>query len=328
MLALYAWRGAVFTRESSAGRIGTGMLLGMLGFAFVWLVQVPFDLVALWWDRRHGVADMGYVELLFLDWVLLGAEFVFLCLALLIVMGLAGPLRDRWWIAGAPAFVALGLLFAFVYPFAASTEAEPLEGPLAREAKRLAAEQDVADVEVRVERMSDLTDAPNAYAAGLGPTRKVFLWDTLLDGRFDDDQVEVVIAHEFAHHAREHLWKGLAFYGLFALPGAYLIARATRRRGGMRAPEAVPLGLFVLVALQLAAQPIFNEHSRRHEAEADWLALQSTRNPDAARELFEGFAEFTLEQPNPPTWVYLWQNTHPSVMERLAMIEAWRARRR
>ncbi|MGI9111807.1 MAG: hypothetical protein ACR2GT_06390 [Gaiellaceae bacterium] len=44
MLALYAWRGAGFARESAAGRIGTGMLLGMIGLALVWLSQVPFRL--------------------------------------------------------------------------------------------------------------------------------------------------------------------------------------------------------------------------------------------------------------------------------------------
>jgi STE24 endopeptidase len=328
VLGLYAWRGAAFTRESAAGRIGTGMLLGMLGFALVWLAQVPFQMAALWWDRRHDVTDMNYVELLFLNWFALGAEFLFLCFALLVVMGFAGPLRDRWWIAGAPVFVGLGVLFAFLFPYLATTEQRPLEGELGRKAKRLAAQQGVSDIEVRVETWSDVTDAPNAYAAGLGPSRKVVLWDTLLDGRFDDEEVEVVLAHEFAHHSRNHLWKAAGFFALFAFPGAFIVARLTQRRGGMRVPEAVPLSLFVLVVLELAAQPIFNEHSRRQEAEADWVALESTRRPEAAEELFESFTDYTMEQPNPPTWAYVWQNTHPSVMERIAMAEAWQERRR
>lgn len=330
VLGLYAVGGARFMRESAAGRIGTGMMLGMLGLALVWLVQVPFGIAALWWDRRHDVTDQGYVDWLFQDWFLLGVEFLFLCLALLIVMGLAGPLRDRWWVAGAPAFVGLGVLFAFLLPYLVSSELRPLsradEQPLARDAERLAREQGVPDIEVRVEEVSQYTDAPNAYAAGLGPSRKVVLWDTLLLGDFERREVRFVLAHEFAHHSRDHLWKGVGWYALFAFPGAFLVARLTRRRGGMRVPEAVPVGLFAVVVLELAAQPIFNELSRRHEAEADWVALETTRDPGASKRLFEQFTEATLEQPNPPTWAYLWQNTHPSVMERIAMAEAWEAR--
>ncbi len=55
VLAIYAQRGAVFGRESAAGRVGTGMLLAMLGFGIVWLTQLPFGVAALWWERRHDV---------------------------------------------------------------------------------------------------------------------------------------------------------------------------------------------------------------------------------------------------------------------------------
>jgi STE24 endopeptidase len=328
VLGIYAARGAVFVRESAAGRIGTGMLLGMLGLALVWLSQIPFGLAALWWARRHDVSEQGYVEWLFEDWWILGSEFLFISLALLIVMGIAGPLRDRWWLPGAPAFVGLGILFAFILPYLLAPGLEPLRDPgIAADARRLAAQQGVPEIEVRVEEVSEYTDSPNAYAAGLGPSRKVVLWDTFLDGRFSDDEVRVVLAHEFGHHSRDHIWKGAAWFALFAFPGTFLVASATRRRGGMRAPEAVPLGLFVVVVLQFLAQPVFNEFSRRLETEADWVALQTTRDPHATRELFEEFTRTSLLQPDPPTWSYLLHDTHPSVMERIALAEAWRARR-
>lgn len=326
VLGVYAVRGARLTRESAAGRIGTGMLLGMLGLAIVWLVQAPFRIVQLWWDRRHDLTDIGYLEGLFEDWFVLGGEFLFVSLALLIVMGLAGPLGDRWWIVGAPAFVGLGILFAFSLPYLVPDLQPVRDSALAAEARRLAAQQGVSDVEVRIEEVSRYTDAPNAYAAGLGPSRKVVLWDTFLDGRFEDGEIAVVLAHEFAHHSREHLWESVGWYALFAVPGAFVVARVTRRRGGMRAPEAVPLGLFVVVLLQLLAQPLTNEYSRRLEAEADWMALQTTRDPDSASRLFEQFTHLTLQQPSPPTWSYVWLDTHPSIMERIAMAEAWRAR--
>jgi hypothetical protein len=105
VLALYARYGIRFARESAAGRIGTGMLLGMIGFALVWLSQVPFRLVEVWWDRRYDQTDSGYVETLFANWFALGAEFLFVSFALAVVMALAGRFPRRWWIGAAPVFV-------------------------------------------------------------------------------------------------------------------------------------------------------------------------------------------------------------------------------
>ena len=65
VLLPYARGGIRFARESAAGRIGTGMLLGMIGLALVWLSQVPFRLAEVWWDRRYDQTDSGYLETLF-----------------------------------------------------------------------------------------------------------------------------------------------------------------------------------------------------------------------------------------------------------------------
>jgi STE24 endopeptidase len=322
VLALYARYGIRFARESAAGRIGTGMLLGMLGFALVWLSQLPFELVEVWWARRYDQTDSGYVETLFANWVALGAEFLFVSFALAVVMALAGRFPRRWWIGAAPVFVALGALFSFIFPYLTSTD--PLEDErLARDAAAYAREQGVEPIPVRVEDVSDFTNAPNAYAAGFGPTQRIVFWSTMLDGRFDDGEVRVVLAHEVAHHSRDHILEGIAWYALFALPGTWLIAVAARRRGGMARPEAVPLSLLVVVALNLASLPLYNAISRHMEAEADWVAHETVERPDAAATLFANFTIESLNDPDPPRWSYLLFDSHPSVRERIAMAEAW-----
>jgi len=326
VLSLYAWRGARFARESAAGRIGTGMLLGMVGLALVWLSQVPFRLAEVWWQRRYDQTDVGYVEALFVNWFALGAEFLFLCFALLIVMALAGRFPRRWWLGAAPAFVALFALFAFVTPYLFVTE--PADARLEADARRYAERQGIDPIRVAVEDVSEYTDAPNAYAAGFGPTKRVVLWSTLLDGRFADDEVRVVLAHELGHHARRHILEGLAWYALLAVPGAWLIAVATRRRGGMAMPAAVPLSLLVFVGLQLLSLPLQSAVSRHMEQEADWVALDTTRDPDAARGLFRGFSTEALADPDPPAWSRLLLDSHPSLVERVALAEAWRRRNR
>jgi STE24 endopeptidase len=327
VLAGYARWGGRFARESAAGPIGTGMLLGMLGLAIVWIADLPFSIVELWWERRHGLLKVGYFEAIFGNWFALGGEFLSICLALLIVMGLARLLGERWWLLGAPVFVGIALLFAFLTPYLLETR--PLhDSELAAAAARYERLEGVPPTPVRVEEVHTFTSAPNAEAAGLGVSRRIILWDTLTDGRFSAGEIRVVLAHEVGHLAREHIWKSVAWYALFAFPGAFLIARLTRRRGGMADPCAVPLSLFVLVALSLLALPVQNAITRHLEAEADWMALETTRDPGSARRLFQRFTATTLEEPNPSFAEYVLLENHPTVAQRIAMANAWEARRR
>ena len=325
VLVVYALRGARFTRESAAGRIGTGMLLGMLGLALVWISQLPFQLLELWWLRRHELWNAGYLDWFVEIWALLAAEFLFICLWLVITMALAAVFRSTWWLAAAPVFVGLALLLAFLYPYlVADQRSAPPE--LKRDVARFAERQGTEPVKVVVEEWSELTSMPNAYATGLGPSRRIFLWDTLLDGRFDDDEVSVVLAHELAHHSREHIWKSIAWYALLLLPLLGSVAWLTRRRGGLYQPRAVPLALLALVLGSMLLAPFENAVSREMEAEADWIALETTRDPAAARALIQGFAREALEDPTPPGWAYQALATHPSIAERIAMATAWERR--
>jgi hypothetical protein len=61
-----------------------------------------------------------------------------------------------------------------------------------------------------------------------------------------------------------------------------------------------------------------------HSLDCDWSALRATHEPLAARQLFVGLATTSLADPNPPTWAYLLDADHPTIMQRIAMVEAWR----
>lgn len=326
VLVLYARRGHRLMRESAAGRIGTGMLLGMLGFGLVWLAEVPFGLVALWWERRHGVSQQAYVTWLVESFLSLGSEFLFVSLGLAIAMALAGVLRRWWWVAAAPVFVGLALLFTFVSPYLVPSTSPLREQRLLADARELERIEGVGDTRVRVEDVHRFTTAPNAEATGFGPTRTVILWDTLLDGRFDDAEVRVVLAHEFGHFAHDDALRGVAWFALFLIPATALIARLTRRRGGLARPEAVPVALLVLVALQLLATPLFNVVSRRQEAAADWAALNATGEPATVRAAQRRLALTSLGNPEPPAWAIALYGTHPTAMQRIEMAYAWEER--
>ena len=177
---------------------------------------------------------------------------------------------------------------------------------------------------VRVAPVSNDTTAANAYSLGIGPSRTVIIWDTMLDGRFSPREVRFVVAHELGHLARLHIWKGIAWGVLLGLPIFGLVAYVTGRRGGLRRPENVPLALFTLALAGLVITPLANAVSRRYEAEADWMAVQATRDPGAGRALFEDFVRTDLQNPDPPGWVRVFLEDHPSALERVEQVEAWR----
>jgi STE24 endopeptidase len=135
--------------------------------------------------------------------------------------------------------------------------------------------------------------------------------------------VRVVLAHEFGHIAHHHLWKGLAWAALFAFPIAFAIARITARRGGLGDPGLLPYAVLVLLLLNVALTPVTNAVSRRYEGEADWSALRAAKDPASQTKLFQQFSETSLEQPNPPSWAYLFFENHPTLMQRIAMAQAW-----
>jgi STE24 endopeptidase len=323
-LVIYAVKGERFTRESAAGRIGTGMLLGMLGLAFVWIAQFPFGLAEIWWARRHDQTQISYIDWLVEYWAIAGGKFLFISAALLVVMALAGVWRRMWWVAAVPVLAAIALGYAFLQPYMVPGLDRP---PAAVEAdvEELAADQGISEPDVRVIDTHGATEAPNAFAFGIGPSERVVLFDTLV-GAFDREQVRAVIAHELAHLERNHVWQMIGWLALLAVPIALAVAVATRRRGGLYQPAAVPVAVFVAVTLSVVARPLDNTFSQRLEAEADWVALEATGEPDAARSMFMEFTEVALIDPDPPAWSDLLLSSHPSVLRRLEMVEAWRER--
>ncbi len=325
VLVVYARRGARYMSESAAGPIGTGFLLGMLGFALVWLARLPFDVAAFWWEKRHGVLDTGWVTLLVGDWASLITQFAFVCFALLVAMGLARWLGRAWWAPAAAAFAGLALLFAFLSP-ALTTLRDPHGPALRAEAAKVARAEGVPGVPLKVEDTRDASDEPNAYSFGLGSTRTVVLWDTIVG--FPRRELDVVVAHEYGHQARDHIAKSVGWEAIVLALTAFVVSVATRGRGGMARPEAVPVALLAFVVVSLLLTPLQSAASRRYEAEADWVALNTTHDPAAMEALMRRFTVKVRSDPDPPGWFHTLFDDHPSGLERVEMARAFAARQR
>jgi STE24 endopeptidase len=325
-LVVLVRRGPRLARSLGLGPVNAGIVTGVVVSTVVWTVSLPFDFAGAWWSRRHGISKESWSAIVFSPWQGLLARTAAIVVVLALLLLLARRFAQSWWIPGAAILFALGVLIQFLLPYANRTGTHPVRSPTLRAAiARLETSENAGHPVVRIQPVHDSTTAANAYAVGIGPSRSLFLWDTLLDGRFTRREVQFVAGHELAHLARRHIWKGLAWGVLFGAPILAAVAFATGRRGGLRNAGTVPLALLTVVVLQLVLTPLENVVSRRYEAEADWVGLQGTHDPAAARGLFKGFVTTDLQDPDPPGWVHLFLDDHPTALHRIEQADAWEA---
>jgi STE24 endopeptidase len=311
-------------RGMGIGRIGSAVIAGMVVLVALWFVDLPFSLAGLWWEHHWGLGPFHPFAWFAAQWAILPAEVVFFMATIVLLVGLAGRFR-RWWLVAGPVLVALSALFAFTGGWLASAGTHPLrDSQLRSDVQRLERAEHVQGTPVSVQDVSAWTDQANALTSGFGPSTHVVIWNTLLDGRFSRGEQDVVVAHELAHARSHHIPKGIAWTALIVIPTLWLLAVATRRRGGVGDPTNLPYVILVLSVLALATAPLQNAVSRRYEAEADWRALNATRDPHAMQELFRQFAKTSLEQPSPSLADYIWLENHPTLMQRIAMAKEWR----
>lgn len=296
--------------------------LGALAGAAVFLAALPFRLAALWWERREGIVFLGYATW-FWEQLQPLAEFVLVgAVAGAIAVALARRLGRRWWIPGAIAVIAMGVGVILAQPLL-TPRLEPVKRPsLVRAIDGLAASEGLNTPKVEVKRVAERTRAINAAALGVGPTTRLVFWDTAL--QLSQPELQFLAAHELAHVARHHLWKGLVWFALLAVPAVFVLARLVR----LDDPANVPRAALVAALLALAVTPFANAISRRYEAEADWIALETTRDPEAGRGLLLDLSAASLADPDPPWWSRQLFGSHPTLLERIAMTRAWEPRAR
>jgi STE24 endopeptidase len=326
-LAVLTYRAPRLVRGFGLGRIGSGVILAMLVLVTLFFVSLPFGFAAQWWDARHGLAPHDYVSWLVDPWATLLSEAVFGLVFAVVVLALAGWLGDRWWLVGGPLFIAFAALFVFTGGWLSELGTHDVRNPALRSSIRaLERREHVPGTPVHVDDVGNVTKEANAFTSGFGPSANVVLWSTLLDRRFSPGEVRVVLAHELGHVRHRHTLKGIGWSALVVLPIAWLITVVARRRGGIANPATLPLVLLTLVVLNLFAAPLLNAVSRRYEAEADWSALKATHDAPSARRLFVDFQRTSLQEPSPSPLDYLWLENHPTIAQRIAMVEQWAKR--
>jgi STE24 endopeptidase len=240
---------------------------------------------------------------------------------------------DRWWLTAGVTFTVLivgltNLAPVLLLPIFYSVK------PLDREAlrARLLALADRAGARVLGAYewgLGEKTKKANAALTGLGGTRRILVSDTML-AEFSDDEIEVVLAHEIAHHVHGDIWKGIAFESVLLVAGFYLasqVLHAMAGAAGLRGVDDVaglPLLLLGAGAVSLVMVPAAHAMSRGFERNADRFALRLTRNPAAFVSAMRRLGAQNLAEDNPSRLVQWLFYSHPPVRERIASAQAFK----
>jgi STE24 endopeptidase len=241
----------------------------------------------------------------------------------------AAVLFPSWWPLFASAGAAiLVLLLSFVAPIVLEpvfNRFAPLEDSELRDAVlRLADDARVPVREVLVADASKRTTKVNAYVSGLGATRRVVLYDTLLDTA-TTPEVLTVVAHELGHRRYRHVALGtaiamaaavgfvLAVWALLSVDGILDAIDAT----GPGDAGCVPFVLLTGSMLGLLLAPFQAAVSRTWEYACDRFAVEQTGDLGAFESAFARLSDANLPDPSPPRLVYLWFFSHPTVPQRL-----------
>lgn len=307
------------------------VLLGCLGVSVIGAVAA----LPLGWSAQRVRLAEGLSRQTWAGWLAdrglgLVVTWALTTIALVVVIGLARRAPRTWPLWAALAAASLAMVGSFVYPVVV----EPLfnnftsmkAGPLRSDILALAAQEDVQIDDVLVADASRRTTTLNAYVSGFGSTRRVVVYDTLLNG-LPQRQVEMIVAHELAHTKHDDVLTGTTLGALGSAFGLGLLGIVFTRRGLLRRtevdslgdPRVVPLVLGLALVGSLLASPIQNTISRAIEARADRTSLEATGDSETFIAMQRQLALRSLADPTPPAWSHFWFGSHPTTLQRIGM---------
>jgi STE24 endopeptidase len=291
-------------------------------------VQFPLAHRTAALERRYDLSTVGEPWW----WTELKAFGVGLVVAIVGVGGVWFLLRwtpSYWWLACASAVLAGWVGLAELAPTLVSRRLQPLSRPsLAPRLSRLAERAGARIVGVFEWHIGDDTRRGSARLAGLGRSRRILLSDTLLS-RHSDDEVEVIVAHELAHHVHHDLWRALALEGALLTMGLYAADLALGLCVGLFGltgkSDLAGVAIVVLVAgaAWMLLLPVANAVSRAQERRADRFALELTGNVSAFTSAVKRLAAQNLAEERPSSLSQAFFSSHPSIADRLEAARGW-----
>ena len=326
---LAAWASAV--TASLVRPLGTisAIALYVAVLAIAWdILSFPFVFYRTFLlDRRYGLTSESVAT-----W--LGDHLKALVLGLALTLGAAMAMYGAvwaspasWWLILTGAFVIAAIAIARVAPvwlMPIFYRFRPLERDSLRERLlALASRAGVPAIGAFEWGLGEKTSRANAALVGAGRTRRILVSDTLLKD-YSEDEIEVILAHELAHHVHRDLWTSLAIETVVvaaALLGAHVAVTRLSPSFGLHGPAdlaALPLVVAAAGLVSLLLAPVSNAWSRRNEHRADRFALTMTGRAEAFVSAMRRLGAQNLAEERPSRLVFWFFHTHPTIEDRIA----------
>lgn len=316
-------------RNTVGGSYWGGIVLyALMLWSALTAISLPFAyLSSYYWNHRWGFSTQGLGSWWwdFAKGSVIEALLFLAGTAILFLIMQRCP--KSWWAISALFFSIWLVVQIYLWPVVVSplfNRFTPASDPkIIAMVQELAQKAEVPIEEVLIMDASSRTTKANAYFAGLGKTKRIVFYDTLLKD-YPLDEIRAVAAHEIAHWKEGHILKGLGFgaagsFFLFAL--LYFLLRTTVTGGIGRTPHTLVLVLLFFSLISFIGSPLENYISREMEKEADRVAVGLTGDYSAAVRLQLDLARKNLSDPAPPAFIKWYSYTHPDILSRIANIE-------
>lgn len=309
---------------------------------FTFVVTFPISYYSYSLSKSYQISTQSFPSWMKDELIDFWLNYGMIFLIVSVLYWLINKSRKRWWFYAWLISIPFSIFLMFIHPVVIDplyNDFYPLKNKeLEAKILSLAEKANIPAEHVFEVNMAEKTNALNAYVTGIGSNSRIVLWDTTLN-RLTEDQVLFIMAHEMAHYVEKHIYFGIAGYLLITLVGLFITARLLEKIARSKWGEylkvtaendiqSFPLLLLILSMFMFASSPFENIVSRYQETRADRYALEMTENPEVAVQTFQELTRAGLSQVNPPLLVKIFRYTHPTMLERITMVEDYEIQQR
>ncbi|MEG9296283.1 M48 family metallopeptidase [Mangrovibacillus sp. Mu-81] len=317
------------------GFLQTGIFLFWLSLAS-FIAIFPLQFISYKISKTYHISTQTFPMWMKDELTDFWVNYLIMFIIISVLYGLMKRFKNRWWLAAWALSVPFTIFMMFIQPVVIDplyNDFYPLKDQaLEQKILTLADKAQIPADHVFEVNMSEKTNSLNAYVNGVGSNSRIVLWDTTLD-KLTDKEILFVMAHEMAHYVEKHIYIGIGIYLVLSFFGLFLASKLMRgivanykdsiKVSSVSSLSSLPLFLLITSMLMFTVSPFSNWISRYQETRADRYAIELTEDKQAAITSFQKLSKVGLSQVNPPLLVKVFRYGHPTMMERLNMLEKY-----
>jgi STE24 endopeptidase len=300
------------------------------------VVIFPFQYISYRISRAYDISTQSFSEWMKDELTDFWVNYLTMFIIITVLYWLIKKFPKRWWLAAWALSVPFSIFMMFIQPVLIDplyNDFTPLKDKVLEEKiLDIADRANIPADHVYEVDMSSKTNALNAYVTGVGSNSRIVLWDTTIN-KMSEKEILFVMAHEMAHYVEKHIYIGIALYLVFSFFGLWIAAKLmshfVRKHGDdikvnkVSSLSSLPLFLLITSMLMFTISPFSNLISRYQETRADRYAIEMTGDKEAAISSFQELSKVGLSQVNPPMLVKVFRYGHPTMLERLIMLQEY-----